>query len=281
MRRRSLAQLSVVEMRDRGRAARWRRCGSRATARISSTVAGTEPVTPATMTGPCGGERVRRSASARMARLRRAAGDSSLFSSRYAGQNAVTIARKSSVSCQCSENSSGTSAGEPVERHVLGLDHVHQARELGGEVRGLRRRIGARRRGVIAEVRRVAACRGAWSATSAAPAGQHEAALDLADGRRQVERVGAERAGAGEARRAASGLPRPRRSDGSAAAASRARRDAVRKASCRARVARRVGSSSVTSGSSSGSVRGRRPPAGRRSGSRQRRLRGTAAPPGR
>ncbi len=42
--------------------------------------------------------------------------------------------------------------GEAVKRYVLGLDHVHQAGEFGGEVRRLRRRVGARRRGVLAEV---------------------------------------------------------------------------------------------------------------------------------
>ena len=150
------------------------------------------------MTGPDGGVRVRRSASARMARLRRAAGDSSFFSSRYAGQKAVMISRNFSVSFQCSEYSSGTSAGEPVERHVLGLDHVHQPRQLGGEVRRLRRRVGARCRGVIAEMRGIARVAADGLRPALHQHGEHEAPLDLADGRRQVERVGAERAGAGE-----------------------------------------------------------------------------------
>ena len=175
-------------------------CGSRATAAMSSTVAGTEPVTPATMTGPEGGEWVIRSASVRMARLRRDAGDSSFFSARYAGQKAVMISRNLSVSFQCSEYSSGTNAGEPVERHVLRLDHVHEPRQLGGEVRGLCRRIGARCRSMFAEVRRIARIAADGLRPALHQHGEHETPLDFADGWRQVERVGAERAGAGQPR---------------------------------------------------------------------------------
>ena len=89
--------------------------------------------------------------------------------------------------------------GEAVERHVLGLDHVHQARELGGEMRRLRRRVGARRRGVLAEVGGIAGIAADGLRPALHQHGQHQAALDLAHRRRQVERVGAERAGAGEA----------------------------------------------------------------------------------
>ncbi len=89
--------------------------------------------------------------------------------------------------------------GEAVERHVLGLDHVHQAGELGGEMRRLRRRVGARRRGVLAEVGGIAGIAADGLRPALHQHGQHQAALDLAHRRRQVERVGAERAGAGEA----------------------------------------------------------------------------------
>ncbi len=89
--------------------------------------------------------------------------------------------------------------GEAVERHVLGLDHVHQARELGGEMRRLRRRVGARRRGVLAEVRGIAGIAADGLRPALHQHRQDKAALDLAHRRRKVERVGAERAGAGEA----------------------------------------------------------------------------------
>ncbi len=85
-------------------------CSRLATTCISRAVAGIEPVTPATMRGAVGGIAARRSASARMTRLRRSTIESRPRSFMYAGQYCVTILRNSSVWPQCSANSSGTSS---------------------------------------------------------------------------------------------------------------------------------------------------------------------------
>ena len=213
-------------------------------------------MTPATMTGPPAALR-------RAARLRRGSrgcgappATAGRVSARCAGQASVTIFEELERLLPVLGELVGHQLGEAVEVDVLGLDHVHEARQLGGEVGGLRRRVGARRRDTVADARRAAcASRRMASATSACTSmvSTRRRSISLtAGGRSSV--VGAERAGGRRGPTAASGPPRPRRSAGCAAAASRARRPAARKASCMARAARRVGSSSVTSGSSSGSA---------------------------
>ena len=76
---------------------------SAATARIKVTVAGMEPVTPATMTGAVGDRDCKRAASARMSALVRATGETKPRSARNSGQKSVMIFRNSTVLSQCSE----------------------------------------------------------------------------------------------------------------------------------------------------------------------------------
>ncbi len=72
----------------------------------------------------------------------------------------------------------------------LGLHHVHEAAELGGEVGGLRRRIGTGGRGMRPEE----SCAVRVATLRARPLQhehrQHQEALDLADGGRKIEDVG-------------------------------------------------------------------------------------------
>ena len=109
------------------------------------------------------------------------------------------ISRNSSVSFQCSEYSSGTRPARPSSGtfsvSTMSMRRASSAARCGG----LRRRVGARRRGVIAEVRRLARVAADGLRPALHQHGEHEAPLDLADGRRQVERIGAEGSGAGEA----------------------------------------------------------------------------------
>ena len=139
------------------------------------------------MTGPGGGAVARRSASARMARLRRPTGDSKPRSARCAGHASVMILRNSIVCCQCSENSSGTSSASPDEILVLGLDHVHESAQIGREVGSLRRRVAGRRRDGRHVTGRVRLCPTLALRPLAHEHCQSNAALDLAHGRRKLE----------------------------------------------------------------------------------------------
>ncbi len=226
-------------------------CGSRATAAISSTVAGTEPVTPATMTGPDGGERVSRSASVRMARLRRDAGDSSFFSSRYAGQNAVMISRNLSVSFQCSEYSSGTKPASPSSGtfsvSTMSMSRASSAARCAACA------------GVLAPAAAACSPRCAVSLVSRRMVCDQRCTSMVSTRRRSISLTAGGRSSASVP--SVPGLASPESSVRSSSPAEIGRicgsvmarpPDALRKASCMARVARRVGSSSVTSGSSSG-----------------------------
>ena len=82
--------------------------GSEAITLRSCAVAGTVPVDPAAITGPAGDLAIRRAASKSISAFRRAVGETRPLSRRCAGQLSVTILRNSTVSCQCSECSSGT-----------------------------------------------------------------------------------------------------------------------------------------------------------------------------
>ncbi len=73
--------------------------GNRAITDSNSAVAGTEPVEPAAMTGPFNGTCFRRAASAWINALRCVAGLERSRSFRSSGHAAVTISRKSSVTC--------------------------------------------------------------------------------------------------------------------------------------------------------------------------------------
>src|SRR5690606_371426 len=89
--------------------------GRREIAASRRAVAGIEPVEPAAMTGPEGGLRARRSASANMPALRWAAGLERAASASSAGQAWVTISRNSSVTCHQLARSSGTSAASRAQ----------------------------------------------------------------------------------------------------------------------------------------------------------------------
>ena len=183
-----------IEARQHDGALRQPRHGA-----MSSTVAGTEPVTPATITGPDGGA----------SREALGFGEDGLVAPRGRRQQLLLgEIRRPEGGDDLEEFERALPVlgvfvrhqrGEAVERHVLGLDHVHQARELGGEMRRLRRRVGARRRGVLAEVCGIAGIAADGLRPALHQHRQDKAALDLAHRRRKVERVGAERAGAGEA----------------------------------------------------------------------------------
>ena len=224
---------------------------------MSSTVAGTEPVTPATITGPDGGASLRRLASARMAWLRRAAGDSSFFSARYAGQKAVMISRNSSVRFQCSEYSSGTSAARP------------SSGTFSVSTMSIRRASSAARcaacAGVLAPAAAACSPRCAASPVSRRMVCDQRCTSIVKTRRRSISLTAGGRSSASVP--SAPGLARPDSSVRSSSPAEIGRicgsviarpPEAVRKASCMARVARRVGSSSVMSGSCSGL--GARPP---------------------
>ena len=93
--------------------------GRAATARISVTVAGIEPVTPATMTISSDLRFAMRSASASIKALRRASGDVMPLSARYCGHASVTIFKISTVFFQCSAYVLGHEVFDTRKRHVL------------------------------------------------------------------------------------------------------------------------------------------------------------------
>ncbi len=93
--------------------------------------------------------------------------------------------------------------GELVENRLAGtlrFHHVHEARQLGGQMGGLGRRVGTRRRGVIAEeVGRIVA-----AAYDLRPLehelGERKPPRDFADGGGKVEGIGTEGCVGGKAR---------------------------------------------------------------------------------
>ena len=109
---------SSVSTADQLSSSRWRSSpgrttrpsGSPATVASRSAVAGMLPVEPAAITGWSGAACAQRRSSRSSSRLRRAAGSIAPFSSRTAGQFAVTIFRNSRVCCQCADSSAGASS---------------------------------------------------------------------------------------------------------------------------------------------------------------------------
>ena len=208
------------------------------------------PVEPATITGSGGGALRHASAWASISRRRRSAGPMQPSSRSTAGQWAVTISRKRRVVCQCAAKTSGTrSASWSNERPSVSTWSIKAARAAASWTAwsslGTSWAPSAARR---ADQARISRASSSWR-RSAGMAGGRSAAAPVTPSASSPKNSSssASRSPRGRMRGSRRGRPRLTR----------------RKASLRARTARRVGSSTVVRESASGSpaVSSRRPSA--------------------
>ena len=229
----------------RRRRGRWSRpgrtsapCGRPAIALRRSAVAGIVPVEPAAMTGPAGGFRASRSASARIRVSRRTTGSTRPRSARRAGQASKAIFEEIERDLEVAGVVLRREALDLLPRDAGRLHVVHQPGEVGGEPGGVGGGGGDEQRLAGREVEQVAAdgaapgerqfgqrelARAGVRSPAAAPAGRRRPRCPGRGGGppRRRRRSAGSRAGSPPRRRASRSASRGRRGPRGASAGGR------------------------------------------------------------